>query len=83
VAGLRHVLAEHHGGGARAGLDTCPQAAFIQYHRIIRGTGVPASEMVVCGMALGYADPDKVENRLARNASRWPALLNSLPLSYL
>lgn len=52
---------------ARArGLDTCPQAAFIHYHDIIREElGVPASEMVVCGMALGYADPDKIENRLS------------------
>ncbi|PHV31915.1 nitrobenzoate reductase [Janthinobacterium sp. BJB312] len=52
---------------ARArGLDTCPQAAFIHYHDIIRDElGVPACEMVVCGMALGHADPDKVENRLS------------------
>ncbi|MDN2677509.1 nitroreductase [Janthinobacterium sp. SUN033] len=57
---------------ARArGLDTCPQAAFIHYHDIIRDElGVPAGEMVVCGMALGYADPDKVENRL--NTEREP-----------
>jgi nitroreductase len=43
---------------ARArGLDTCPQAAWSQYHRVIRSTlGVPDDEIVVCGMALGYAD---------------------------
>ena len=47
------------------GLATCPQAAFTQYHRIIETElGIPANEMVVCGMALGYADPDKVENTL-------------------
>jgi nitroreductase len=47
------------------GLDTCPQAAFTQFHRIISAElGLPDSEMVVCGMALGYADPDKVENTL-------------------
>lgn len=51
---------------ARArGLDTCPQAAFTQYHRIIASElGLPESEMVVCGMALGWADPDRVENSL-------------------
>lgn len=47
------------------GLDTCPQAAFTQYHRVIaRQLGLPENEMVVCGMALGWADPDKVENSL-------------------
>lgn len=47
------------------GLDTCPQAAFTQYHRIIRDVlDLPENEMVVCGMALGYADPDRIENTL-------------------
>lgn len=47
------------------GLDTCPQAAFTQYHRIItEELALPDSEMVVCGMALGYAAPDKIENTL-------------------
>ena len=58
---------------ARArGLDTCPQAAFTQYHRIIgQQLALPESEMVVCGMALGYADLTKVENSLvtAREAA--------------
>ncbi|HQR21286.1 MAG TPA: nitroreductase [Burkholderiaceae bacterium] len=51
---------------ARArGLDTCPQAAFTQFHRIIaRELGLPDNEMVVCGMSLGYADMSRVENRL-------------------
>lgn len=51
---------------ARArGLDTCPQAAFTQYHRIIeRELAIPGSDMVVCGMSLGYADMSKVENTL-------------------
>ena len=51
---------------ARArGLDTCPQAAFMQFHRIIAGQlAIPATEMVVCGMSLGYADPSRVENSL-------------------
>jgi nitroreductase len=47
------------------GLDTCPQAAFTQYHRIIgKELGLPSEQMVVCGMALGYADPGKIENTL-------------------
>jgi nitroreductase len=46
-------------------LDTCPQAAFTQFHRIISDElQLPANEQVVCGMALGYADPDKIENSL-------------------
>ncbi|RYE81389.1 MAG: nitroreductase [Oxalobacteraceae bacterium] len=47
------------------GLDTCPQAAFTQFHRIIaEQLQLPPDEMVVCGMALGFADPDKIENTL-------------------
>ena len=47
------------------GLDTCPQAAFTQYHRVIAAQlGLPDNEMVVCGMALGWADPARIENSL-------------------
>ena len=47
------------------GLDTCPQAAFTQFHKIItEQLNLPANEIVVCGMALGYADMSKVENSL-------------------
>lgn len=47
------------------GLDTCPQAAFTPFHRVIaRELALPDSEMLVCGMALGHADPDAVENWL-------------------
>ena len=51
---------------ARArGLDTCPQAAFTQFHRIIaQQLGLGADEMVVCGMSLGFADPAAIENTL-------------------
>ena len=51
---------------ARArGLDTCPQAAFIHYHKIIaRHLQMGENEQVVCGMALGWADHGKVENSL-------------------
>jgi nitroreductase len=47
------------------GLDTCPQAAFIGFHQVIgEFLQLPASEMVVCGMSLGYADEAAPENRL-------------------
>jgi len=47
------------------GLDTCPQAAFTQYHQIIRQfLNLPDEQMVVCGMSLGYADLSKIENSL-------------------
>ena len=47
------------------GLDTCPQAAFTQFHRVIkRELQLSDDEMVVCGMALGVADNDAVANRL-------------------
>ena len=51
---------------ARArGLDTCPQAAFTQFHRVIAEVlQLPDSEQVVCGMALGFADKSKIENTL-------------------
>lgn len=47
------------------GLDTCPQAAFTQFHKVISDTlQLPAQEQLVCGMALGFADLSKVENTL-------------------
>ena len=47
------------------GLDTCPQAAFIGFHHVIaEQLQLPAGEMVVCGMSLGYADESAIENRL-------------------
>lgn len=47
------------------GLATCAQAAWIDYHRIIAQTlALPPHEQVVCGIALGYADPDAAENTL-------------------
>jgi len=51
---------------ARArGLDTCPQQAFAQFHRIIaEHLQLPPERMVVCGMALGWADPDARVNAL-------------------
>ena len=49
---------------ARAfGLDTCAQAAFTQYHAVLqRRLAIPREQTVVCGMALGRADPHAPEN---------------------
>ena len=43
---------------ARAhGLDTCPQAAFNQYHRIIlEHIGAGPDDVLVCGLSLGWGD---------------------------
>jgi len=51
---------------ARArGLDTCPQAAFTQFHRIIaRHLQLAETQMLVCGMSMGHADPAAIENTL-------------------
>ncbi len=47
------------------GLDTCPQAAFADFHRIIRPLlDIPENEIIVCGMALGHIDPDAAVNTL-------------------
>ena len=48
-----------------AGLDTCPQAAFANYHEIIRRQlAIPEDQIVVCGMALGYEDKSEKANEL-------------------
>jgi nitroreductase len=45
------------------GLHTCPQAAWNDYVSIIRPhIGASDQEMLVCGMSLGYADPDALVN---------------------
>lgn len=47
------------------GLDTCPQAAFTQFHRIVaKHLGLQESQQLICGMSLGYADLEKPENKL-------------------
>ena len=64
------VWARHQGVMLAAqdrGLATCPQAAFTQFHRLIQShLSIPDSQMVVCGMALGYEDTSAVENTLLR-----------------
>lgn len=50
---------------AGRGLATCAQAAWNPYHRLIgQVLGFGEQEQLVCGMALGYADPLAVENSL-------------------
>jgi nitroreductase len=46
-------------------LHTCPQAAFADFHKIIRPIlNIPEKEIVICGMALGHIDPNAPVNRL-------------------
>ena len=47
------------------GLDTCPQAAFTPFHRVIAGhLDLAAQEQLVCGMSLGFADESALVNTL-------------------
>ena len=47
------------------GLDTCPQAAWNGFAKIILShIGATSDEMLVCGMALGYADQAAIVNTL-------------------
>jgi nitroreductase len=47
------------------GLDSCPQAIFAQFHPIVRRElAIPENEVVVCGIAIGKADPGAPANRL-------------------
>ena len=49
---------------ARAeGLETCPQAAFAyQAPAVKRIVGIPGTHTLICGMALGYGEPNAVVN---------------------
>ena len=52
------------------GLDTCAQAAFAPFHQVIRPQlNIPDSEVVICGMSLGYADMTLKENSLVSERS--------------
>jgi len=47
------------------GLHTCPQAAFSRFQHVVRRElGVHDDQVVICGLALGHADPDAVPNSL-------------------
>jgi nitroreductase len=47
------------------GLNSCPQAIFARFHPVVRRElAIPESEVVVCGVAIGKADPDAPANAL-------------------
>jgi len=46
-------------------LDTCPQAAWADFHAPIRKLlNLPENEIIVCGLAIGYADTEAAVNQL-------------------
>lgn len=46
------------------GLDTCPQASLAEYPDIVRNiVGVAKEKALMCGMALGFADPTAAINQ--------------------
>ena len=46
------------------GLDTCPQAAWNHLHALVLNIlGAAQFEELVCGMTMGYADPEQIVNR--------------------
>ena len=46
------------------GLHTCAEGSIAEYPDVVRSQlGLPDEELVLCGMALGYADPAAVLNR--------------------
>jgi len=46
------------------GLHSCAQAAFANYHSILRRhLAVSAEEIIVCGMSVGYGDMEAPENK--------------------
>jgi len=58
------------------GLDTCAQAAWTHYHKAIRPVlNLAPEEIVVCGLALGYADPNAPENTLETVRAPAPAFM--------
>jgi len=62
--------------GARGeGLDTCPQASWIDFFPVLREhLDIKADQVIVCGLSLGYADHDHPANRVVTDrapASSW------------
>jgi nitroreductase len=53
------------------GLETCPQAAFLIFHDVLqKRLAIPAEQTIVCGMALGYPEPDAKVNTFAPDRMR-------------
>jgi nitroreductase len=47
------------------GLQTCPQQAWCEYGAVLhRVLAIPDTQVIVSGMALGYADLSAIENTL-------------------
>ncbi|MGE0736462.1 MAG: nitroreductase [Alphaproteobacteria bacterium] len=47
------------------GLDTCPQAAWVEYPKTVaQAVGIPDTEILACGMSLGYEDKSDKINTL-------------------
>jgi nitroreductase len=47
------------------GLHSCPQQSFSKYHKIVRQhVPIPEDHILVCGMAMGYADTSAAVNQL-------------------
>jgi nitroreductase len=47
------------------GLETCPQAAWVPYQEaVFRQLGVPADQILVTGMSIGYPKHNAIENTL-------------------
>jgi nitroreductase len=62
--------------GARSvGLDTCPQASWIDFFPEVRKQlNIKPDQVIVCGVSLGYADHDHPANRVATDrapSSSW------------
>jgi len=58
---LQNVMLAAHASG----LATCPQVSFVRYEPVIaRQLRLAPEERVVCGMSVGYPDPDHAVNRL-------------------
>ena len=71
LARLRHVPAVDHGRGAAFGLETCPQAAFADLpRRAAASARHPAEQKIVCGMSLGYPDPEAKVNAFTPDRMR-------------
>jgi len=53
------------------GLHTCPQAAFARFQKIVRRElEIPENEVVLCGLAIGYADDAEVPNNLITDRAK-------------
>jgi len=66
LARLGHVSTKCDADGSNVALDTCSQAAFNKYHRLIfEHLNLLSDPKMVCAMSLGYADNTRVENTLA------------------